>query len=156
MKTLCLYYSRTNLTRVVMKRIAMLTDADLYEYTDGVDRSGFLGYLRTCVDSFRKAPEIHIVGGEPDWKAYDRVIVGMPVWAEKPSIVGTGFLEQYSDKFCGKLYLVVTHMAGTDYDKKIRKAYAFSKVEPQGHLSVQTKDHDPDIEIKRFVRSLDD
>ena len=50
MKTLCLYYSRTNLTRVIMNRIAMLTDADVYEYTDGVDRSGIMGYLRSCID----------------------------------------------------------------------------------------------------------
>lgn len=47
MKTLCLYYSRTNTTRVIMKRIAVLMDADLFEYTDGKDRSGLKGYIRS-------------------------------------------------------------------------------------------------------------
>lgn len=48
MKTLCLYYSRTNTTRVIMRRVASLLDADLFEYTDGIDRSGFKGYVKSC------------------------------------------------------------------------------------------------------------
>ena len=155
MKTLCLYYSRTNTTRVVMNRIAMLLDADLFEYTDGKDRSGFKGYVASCFDSFREPPEVHIVGAEPEWEAYDRVIVGMPTWAETPCIVGKGFLQQYSGNFRGDLYLVVTHMAATDYDKAIRKAYGCSELEPKAHLSVQTKNHDPEKEIQAFVRRIE-
>lgn len=154
MKTLCLYYSRTNLTRVIMKRVAMLTDADMYEYTDGVDRSGIGGYLRSCIDSYRKFPEVSIVGGEPDWAAYDRVIVGMPVWVEAPCVVGKAFLQQYSGKFRGDLYLVFTHMAGAGYDKAIREIYQYCAAEPKAYLSVQTKKHDPEAEISRFVRNL--
>ena len=154
MKTLCLYYSRTNLTRVITRRIAMLTDADVYEYTDGVDRSGAKGYLRSCIDAYRKFPEVSIVGGEPDWDAYDRVIVAMPVWAESPCVLGKAFLQQYSGKFRGKLYLVVTHMAKADYDKAIRKIYQYCAVAPEAHFSVQTKNHDPEKEIRSFVRSI--
>lgn len=154
MKTLCLYYSRTNLTRVITRRIAMLTDADVYEYTDGADRSGIKGYIKSCIDSYRAFPEVHIVGGEPDWDAYDRVIVAMPLWAESPCVIGKAFLQQYSSKFRGKLYLVVTHMAKADYDKAIRKAYQFSAVTPEAHLSIQTKGHDPEKEIQDFVRRI--
>ena len=155
MKTLCLYYSRTNLTRFVINRIAMLTDADVYEYTDGVDRSGIMGYLRSCIDAYRKPPVVRIVGGEPDWAAYDRVVVGMPVWAEAPCIIGKAFLQQYSSKFHCDLYLVVTHMASVDYAKKIRKLYDDCAVKPKGYLSVQTKKHDPDKEIRNFVKSME-
>ena len=154
MKTLCLYYSRTNLTRVIMNRIAMLTDADVYEYTDGVDRSGIMGYLRSCIDSYKKLPMVSIVGEEPDWEAYDRVIVGMPVWAESPCVVGKAFLQQFSSKFHGDLYLVVTHMAAVDYANKIEKLNEYCVTDPKGYLSVQTKDHDPEREIRNFVRSL--
>ena len=35
MKTLCLYYTRTNTTKEVMTQIARTLDADLAEYTDG-------------------------------------------------------------------------------------------------------------------------
>ena len=155
MKTLCLYYSRTNLTRVIMNRIAMLTDADVYEYTDGVDRSGIMGYLRSCIDTYKKPPVVKIVGEEPDWAAYDRVVVGMPVWAEAPCIIGKAFLQQYSSKFHGDLYLVVTHMASVDYAKKIRKLYDDCAKEPKGYLSVQTKKHDPYKEIRNFVKSME-
>ena len=155
MKTLCLYYSRTNTTRVIMRRIAMLMDADLFEYTDGKDRSGLKGYIGSIIDSFRKPPEVHIIGEEPKWQDYDKVIVAMPVWGETPSIIGKAFLQQYSDRFCGDLHLVVTHMSETDYEKSIRKAYKHSKVMPKSHLSLQTKDHDPEREIQQFVRSID-
>lgn len=154
MKTLCLYYSRTNTTRVIMKRLASLLDADLMEYADGIDRSGFRGYLRSCIDSYRKFPEVHIIGEEPDWDAYDRVIVAMPTWAEGPCVVGKAFLQQYSSRFHGDLYLVVTHMAKNDYDKAIRKVYQYCAKDPSGYLSLRTRDHDPDMEIKRFVRQL--
>ena len=155
MKTICLYYSRTNTTRVIMKRIAMLLGADLFEYTDGKDRSGFKGYIASCLDSFKRdLPEVHIVGDEPEWEKYDMVIVGMPIWAESPCSVGKAFLQQYSGKFHGDLYLVVTHMANSDYDKAIRKAYEYSVVEPKAHLSLQTKNHDPEKEIQAFVREI--
>ena len=153
MKALCLYYSRTNTTRVIMKRMAMLLDADLVEYTDGVDRSGFKGYIKSCIDSFKKPPQVHLTQAV-DWDAYDTVIVAMPIWSEMPSAVGKGFLEQYSSNFKGDVYLVVTHMAGIDYDKAIRKIYKLCANEPRGYLSLQTKNHDPDMEIKRFVRSI--
>ena len=132
----------------------MLTDADVYEYTDGVDRSGIKGYIRSCIDAYRPFPEVNIVGGEPDWDVYDRVIAAMPVWAESPCVIGKAFLEQYSGKFRGKLYLVVTHMASADYDKAIRKVYQYCAVAPEAHLSLQTKNHDPEKKIQSFVRSI--
>ena len=154
MKTICLYYSRSNLTRSIARRLSELLGADLFEYTDGVNRRGVLGYLRSCVDSFRKPPAVYVIGNEPDWEKYDRVIVAMPVWAEKPCVVGQAFLQQFSAKFRGDLYLVVTHMAENDYEKAIRKVYRCCVKEPAGHLSLQTKDHDPGAEIEEFVRKI--
>lgn len=154
MKTLCLYYTRTNTTRVIARRIAMLLDADLLEYTDGKDRSGLKGYIRSCIDSFKEPPEVHIIGDEPEWDKYDRVIVAMPTWGEAPCIIGKAFLQQHSGKFRGDLYLVVTHMAKSDYDKAIRRLYGCSAVTPKAHLSLQTKNHDPDKEIKHFIKNI--
>lgn len=154
MKTLCLYYSRTNLTRVVMKRLAMLLDADVAEYTDGKDRSGFIGYIKSAIDAFKAAPEVIFADGEPDWDAYDTVIVGMPTWSEMPCVVGKGLLEQYGGKIKGDLYVVVTHMAPTDYEKQIQKLYGHTTADLKGHLSVRTKDHDPEKEIAAFARKI--
>ncbi|MBQ6582379.1 MAG: hypothetical protein IJH77_00980 [Mogibacterium sp.] len=152
MKTLCLYYSRTNLTKEIMKKIAAMTDARLLEYTDGVYRQGVSGYIRSCFDAFRKPPEVFFFGNEPEWEEYDKVIVAMPVWAEQPCVIGKALLMQYSGKFRGDVYLVVTHMANNDYDKAIRKIYPYCAKEPVAHLSLQTKKHDPTAEIEQFVR----
>ncbi len=154
MKTVCLYYSRSGNTKSVMERMARMLDADFFEYTDGKDRSGVKGYLTSCVDSYRKLPEVKIVGGEPEWEKYDRVIVAMPVWAEAPCVVGKAFLKQYSSKFRGDLHLVVTHMSKADYGKAIAKAYGYSAVRPKSYLSLQTKNHDCGAEIRRFVKTL--
>lgn len=45
---LCMYYSRTGATRQAMTEIAQALDAELVELTDGVDRQGARGYLRSC------------------------------------------------------------------------------------------------------------
>ena len=50
MKTVCLYYSRSGRTKSIMERMANMLDADLIEYTDGKDRSGFKGYVGSCID----------------------------------------------------------------------------------------------------------
>ena len=154
MKTVCLYYSRTGKTKSIMERMAMLLDADLFEYTDGKDRSGVKGYLASCVDCFRPMPAVYIEGAEPDWEKYDRVIVGMPLWSEMPCIIGKAFLKQFSDRFKGDLYLVVSHMAKNDYDRAIRKIYKYSAVEPKAHLSLQTKNHDCGVEIRHFTQAI--
>ena len=63
MKTLCLYYTRTNTTKAAMEHLARLLDADLAEYTDGKDRSGALGYVGACFVSLKKTfPEVSIQG----------------------------------------------------------------------------------------------
>lgn len=153
MKTLCLYYTRTGHTRKIMERVAELTDADLVEYTDGIDRSGIKGYLKSCLDSFWLPPKTSIVGKEPNWSKYDRVIVGMPVWAEKPCVVGRGFLRQFSGNFNGQVYLVVTHQAKNQYDKAIEGAYKYCANVPEGYFSIQTG-HDSEMEIQRFVHRI--
>ena len=154
MKTVCLYYSRTGKTRSIMERMARMLDADLFEYTDGKDRSGVKGYISSCIDTYREMPPVSIIGGEPEWDKYDRVIVAMPVWAEAPCVVGKAFLKQYSGKFKGDLYLVVTHMARADYSKSICKAYLYSSVRPKAHLSLQTKNRDCGADIKHFVQAI--
>ena len=44
---LCIYYSRTGNTKRVMETIAKEMDAELLALTDGVERSGLRGWLRS-------------------------------------------------------------------------------------------------------------
>ena len=48
---LCIYYSRTGHTRRAVKEIAEALDAEIVAITDGRDRSGWKGYLRSGMDA---------------------------------------------------------------------------------------------------------
>ena len=48
---LCIYYSRTGNTKRVMETIAKEMDAELLALTDGVERSGLRGWLRSGMDA---------------------------------------------------------------------------------------------------------
>ena len=154
MKTLCLYYSRTNLTKSAMEELAKILDADLMEYTDGKDRKGFWGYIGACIDSMKKTLPKVTIQGSPDFGSYDRVLIGMPVWVEGPSIVGRALIKQYGQALPGDVYYVVTHMAENDYLKKIKAMDSLLGRPPKGQVSLRPKDNDYLGEIRAFGNEL--
>ncbi len=117
----CLYYSRTGQTKELMARLALLLGADLIEYSDGKERKGAFGYLRSAIDSYRKPPVVQIESLDRPLSSYEAVIIGMPVWAEMPCIVGKGLLAQYETRFPHTRYLLLTHMAKATYEKAIER-----------------------------------
>jgi flavodoxin len=119
MKTLCLYYTRTNTTKAAVEHLAKLLEADIAEYTDGKERSGVKGYIGACIDSMKKKQSAITIKGDADFSLYDRVIIGMPIWAEGPCVVGKALINQYKDSLPQDVYYVVTHMAKNGYDAKI-------------------------------------
>ena len=154
MKTLCLYYTRTNTTKEVMENIARITGADLAEYTDGKDRKGIFGYIEACFVSVeRTVPRLYIKG-DVDLKAYDRVIIGMPVWVEGPCAIGRAFIKKYRDKLPKDVYYVVTQMGGSDYTGKIKAMDGLLGRQSAGQFSVRTKDNDYLSESADFAKTL--
>ena len=154
-KTLCLYYTRTNATRMAAELLAQHLGADLAEYTDGKDRRGIRGYLGACIDSFKKTlPNVYIMGPHRPYE-YERVIVCMPVWAEGPAIVGKALLAKCREDFPEDVCFVVTHMAKTDYEKKINALDAYLKTPHRAHLSLRTKNN-PQLkyEVRVFAEQI--
>lgn len=143
MKTLCLYYTRTNTTKEVMENIAGILGADFAEYTDGRDRSGFLGYVGACFTTVKGSlPKVSIKGGI-DLKDYDRVLIGMPVWAESPCAIGRALIQKYRDSMPSEVYYVVTHMgAKNDYKAKIKAMDSLLGRPSAGQVSIRTKEND--------------
>ena len=86
---LCIYYSRTGNTQRVMEDIAASLDAESVRVRDGVERSGWRGYLRCGLDAMRKdtAPLLHFETDRP-LEDYRLVIVGTPIWAAAPASPG--------------------------------------------------------------------
>ena len=104
---LCLYYSRSGKTRRAMEEIAAALDAELVEITDGVNRSGTSGWLRSGMDAMRKFTEpLKPFETERPLKDYRLVVVGTPVWAGRCSSVVRGFLKKHGGKISQAAYVV--------------------------------------------------
>ena len=79
---LCIYYSRTGNTKRVMETIAKEMDAELVALTDGVERSGLRGWLRSGMDAMKLSTKpLNPFETARPLEEYRLVIVGSPVWA---------------------------------------------------------------------------
>ena len=108
--TLCIYYSRTGKTKNVMTEIAAALDAELVEITDGVDRKGLVGALRSGRDAMRReCLPLKPFQTEQGLDKYQLVIVGTPVWAGRCSSVIRGFLKQHGKKLRQAAYIITRY-----------------------------------------------
>ena len=118
---LCMYYSRTGATRQAMTEIAQALDAELVELTDGVDRQGARGYLRSGMDAMRRATlPLAPYETERPLSEYRLVILGTPVWAGRCSSVIRGFLKRRGYEIQNAAYLI-THKSEQDYKDVFRQ-----------------------------------
>ena len=154
MKTLCLYYTRTNTTKEVMENIAKELNADIAEYTDGKERSGFLGYISACFVSVKKSVSKVNIKGDVDLKKYDRVVIGMPVWVEGPCAIGKAFIQKFRHDMPAEVYYVVTHMGKNGYMPKIKALDNLLGKESKGQFSVRTKENDYISESKNIANRI--
>jgi len=92
---LCIYYSRTGKTRRAMEEIAAALDAELVEITDGQDRRGWRGFLRSGMEAMRHStrPLQHFETEKP-LEEYRLVVIGTPVWAGRCSSVIRALLKR--------------------------------------------------------------
>ena len=154
MKTLCLYYTRTNTTKAAMEHLAKLLDADVAEYTDGKDRSGILGYIGACFVSKKKVVSKIRIKEDIHLEEYNRVIIGMPIWAEGPCAIGRGFIEKYKSELPKDVYYVVTHMGKGGYETKIKAMDEILGRSSAGQISIRTKGHEYLKDIETFAEQM--
>lgn len=155
MRTLCLYYTRTNTTKEVMENIAKIIGADVAEYTDGKDRSGFLGYVGACFATVNNTISKVSIKGKINLKEYDRVIIGMPVWVEGPCAIGRALIKKLSSDMPSEVYYVVTHMGDKhDYTAKIKAMDILLGRPSAGQVAIRTKENDYIKESTAFAETL--
>ena len=116
---LCIYYSRTGKTRQAMEEIAAALDAELVEITDGQDRSGWRGFLRSGMEAMRHStrPLQHFDTERP-LEDYRLVVLGTPVWAGRCSSVIRAFLKRR-----GLEPKRVAYVLTRDSDKRYEEVY---------------------------------
>jgi len=81
-ETLIVYYSRTGRTRMVAEKLGALLGADVEEIREAKSRAGFLGALAAGKDSMLSRPAE--LTAAPSVEARGTVVLGMPVWADRP------------------------------------------------------------------------
>lgn len=104
---LCIYYSRTGRTKKAMEEIGSALGAEVIRIRDGVERRGWIGWLRCGLDAMRRdtAPVIRFETERPLEK-YRLVIIGTPVWAGRCSAVVRSFLKAYGKDLHRTAYVV--------------------------------------------------
>ena len=114
---LCLYYSRTGKTRAVMQDIALALDAELVEITDGIDRSGALGFFMCGIDAMRRGThKTQPYKTEQELEEYKLVVLGTPIWAGRCSSVMRGFLKRHGLELNNVAYVLTRGSDHRDED----------------------------------------
>ena len=129
---LCMYYSRTGNTRETMTEIAAELDAELVEITDGLDRSGWGGWMRSGLDAVRRTTRrIRSFKTEKKLSDYRLVVIGTPVWAGRCSSMARGFLKEYGNDLQSAAYVL---LRGSE-DKNEEIFDQMDKYAPCGHCA---------------------
>ena len=132
MKTLIVYFSQTGKTRKAAKRIAQFADADLVEIK--AYKSYQMSYRKTVFTSLKEIllkerPKLDME--IPDISAYDRILIGSPIWCGTVPNVVFSFLDKVN--LNGKKTAVFTTSGATEPQKiavKIKKKYPAKWIRP--------------------------
>ena len=91
-----------------MNEIAEALGAELAEISDGVDRSGRLGYIRAGMEAMRRSTHpLRPIHTQRPLHEYRLVIVGTPVWAGRCAAPVRGFLKRRGLEVQNIAYVVV-------------------------------------------------
>ena len=129
---LCLYYSRTGKTKKAMREVAWALDAELVEITDGKNRRGFKGFMRSGMEAMRRSTRpIQPFETERNLEDYRLVVLGTPVWAGRCSSVIRALLKRRGLEMKRVAYLLTR-----DSDKRYEEIYEQMDLHvPCGHCA---------------------
>ncbi|MEE1134434.1 MAG: flavodoxin [Methanobrevibacter sp.] len=145
MKSLVVYYSRTNITKKLAENIAGKTNADIEEIIPKVNYQGKIGYVRGGKDAMsEKIVDLENLKYDPS--QYDVVYLGAPVWAGKAANPMISYLKQNEGKFDRVKFFLTAGKSGFEGGFKQMESYS---VKPQKTLSLTT------IEVKKDDYTLD-
>jgi flavodoxin len=153
-KILVIYYSRTGTTAKVADAIAGATGADVERLMDTVDRSGFMGFMRSLFDAIRRrGTTLKPLSVDP--ALYEVVVIGTPDWGKSMSTPMRTFLETYKGRLRQVAFFLTDGKA--DHDAIFREMAALVGREPIACLGLPRDDVVKDrfaAKVETFVKSL--
>lgn len=146
MKSLVVYYSRTNTTRKLAKKIASETNADIEEIKPKVNYQGKIGYIRGGKDAMsEKIIDLEEMTHDP--KDYDVVYIGGPVWASKAANPLISYLNK--NDFNNVKFFLTAGKSG--FESSFKQMEKYSK-KPLKTLQLTTKEVKQDnYDLKSFI-----
>ena len=152
MKTLIVYYSRTNVTKDIANRIQKELDCDIEEITDGGKYDGRLGYMKGGMNaSMGRTSDIDPISKNPS--DYDLVIIGTPVWASNMATPVYTYLIKYNDQI-KKMASFCTCISG-GYEKALEKIAEVSGKTQISTMFLNAKDvKNPTEKINTFIKNI--
>lgn len=152
MKTLIVYYSRTNVTKDIANRLQKELDCDIEEITDGGKYDGRLGYMKGGMNaSMGRTSDIDPISKNPS--DYDLVIIGTPVWASNMATPVYTYLIKYNDQI-KKMASFCTCISG-GYEKALEKMAEVSGKTQVSTMFLNAKDvKNPTEKINTFIKNI--
>lgn len=146
MKSLVVYYSRTNTTRKLAEKIAGEINADIEEIKPKVNYHGKIGYVRGGKDAMsEKIIDLEELKYNPE--DYDVVYIGGPVWASKAANPLISYLNQNS--FRNVKFFLTAGKSGFESSFKQMEKYS---TKPLKTLALTTKEVKQDnYDLKSFI-----
>lgn len=153
MKTLIVYYSRTNVTKGIANKLQEKLNCDIEEITDNGKYDGKLGFLKGGMNAtMGRASDINPTEKNP--ADYDLVIIGTPVWSSNMATPVFTYLIQNKDKI-KNMASFCTCMGG-GYDKALEKIAEVSGKEQISTMFLTSKDiENPSEKINKFINKIE-
>ena len=154
MRSLVVYYSRTETTATLARAVAEALGADVEELVDTVPRAGGRGFLRSLRDAAgRRSTTIEPV--RADLAAYDLVVVGTPDWGGAVAAPVRAFLGEHGRRLQRVAFFLTD--GESDHDKVFRDMAGLAGKQPAATLGVPHADverGDYPERVEAFAASL--
>ncbi|MCQ2970502.1 Flavodoxin [Methanobrevibacter gottschalkii] len=152
MKTLLVYYSRTDVTKKIAKMIQEKINCDIEEITDDDKYSGKLGFLKGGMNaSMGRTSDINIISKNPT--DYDLIIIGTPVWASNIATPIYTYLMKYNKDF--KNVASFCTCMGNGYEKTLKNISEITGKEQISTMFFTAEDiKNPEEKINIFINEI--
>ena len=149
MKSLVVYYSRSNITKKLAENIAGKINADIEEVIPKVNYQGKIGYVRGGKDAISEKI-VDLEGLKYNPEDYDIVYIGAPVWAGKAANPIISYLKQNEGKFTNVKFFLTAGSSGFESSFSQMEKYS---IKPQKTLQLTTKEvKKDDYDLSSFLQ----
>lgn len=152
MKTLIVYYSRTDVTKGIANKIQNKLNCDIEEITDGGKYDGKLGFVKGGMNAtMGRTSDIRPITKNP--ADYDLVILGTPVWASNMATPIFTYLIQNRDNIKSMASFCTCISGG--YEDALEKIADVSGKKQIATMFLTSKDiENPSEKINNFINKI--